>query len=409
MNKLKTILSNYLQGTKSLVSRNIIICICLNIVNTYGNQMKNAVRTLVGQQSLGLTPSVIGMAVSLFTLFGLLGRTPSGAIVDKLRHRLKYILAGAFLIRVLCWTAFGFVKDAVGYTVFFVIDGLIWSFIGTFLPAFMALAADRRVVGSGYAVMTAITQLVCSSARQVSITMYQNSGLIYSMGIAAGVSLLGVILSLLIDGEKLVAVSDQNIPRKKGFSLKDGLSGINVKMLPLAICQSIGIIVYAADRDFFQLYMANEGVPYLDMVTLGKTILSVVALITGILCDLIHPKYIIYTALLGQGISCLLWSSTSSELLRAGALVYQSTFFFSSAFRTFGSRCISKKEQGSLFSTLNVSDDIATLLGSAVLGVLIDLIGYRTSFRALGILVLADIILFFFVAKKYDQNALRED
>ena len=51
--KEKFSLKGYLGGLKTVFTRNGILIILINMINNYGNNMKNAFRSLIANQSLG--------------------------------------------------------------------------------------------------------------------------------------------------------------------------------------------------------------------------------------------------------------------------------------------------------------------------------------------------------------------
>ena len=65
MAKEKFSWKGYLAGLKSLLARNPILIIIIYSLNQYGNNMKNGFRTLVATKMLGLSPTVVGFALSV--------------------------------------------------------------------------------------------------------------------------------------------------------------------------------------------------------------------------------------------------------------------------------------------------------------------------------------------------------
>ena len=320
MAKEKFSWKGYLNGLKSLLARNPILIIMINAMNQYGNNMKNGFRTLIGSQTLGLTPAVIGFAISAFLITGLILRAPAGAATDTMRSKLKPILVIAMLVKGIIWISFNFISNAAGYYVLFVLDAVIWSFIGTLLPALMAISIDRRAMGSGYALMMGITSIVTASARSVGINLYNSKGLMTATLVAAATGVLTAVFACFLDTKK-VAVDDvrkADAPKKK----KGILAGVSVSMIPVALIAAMPIVLFNLESNFSQMYFNNLGFDYLTPTTVGGTINGILSIVMGVVCDIINPAVLIVIALLGQTAAPVMWTfSASPAIMSAGILI----------------------------------------------------------------------------------------
>ena len=83
----------WLQGCKSLLNINVLLIIALNVLNSYGNNVNNTIKALAGVQVIGLAPSVIGTAASVFTIVAFLFRSSYSNTIDKLRDKEQEVLA----------------------------------------------------------------------------------------------------------------------------------------------------------------------------------------------------------------------------------------------------------------------------------------------------------------------------
>ena len=115
-----------LNGLKSLATRNAVLAILLNITNQYTNNMRTSFRSLIGH-SIGLSGTAIGLAFSIFTIAAMFMRTPSGAVADNKRDKIKYILAGGFVVKAVVFAAFAFVKTPAMYYAVYIVDGALYS------------------------------------------------------------------------------------------------------------------------------------------------------------------------------------------------------------------------------------------------------------------------------------------
>ena len=401
MAKEKFSWSGFFAGLKTLLSRNALLIVAINIINQYSNNMKNGYRTLVGVRDIGLAPAAIGTAVSVFMIAGLICRAPAGSITDNLKSKLKYVLSGAMFIKAIVWLGFLFIKSPAAYYVLFFIDGITWSFAGTALPAVLALSVDRRAMGSGYAVMMGLTQVIGASARPLGISLYNN----YGIGRAAIVSVIiacaAAVLALFLDAGALVGNAPAGGPKgakKKGF-------GISMKVLPLALVAAMPIVLFNTESNFMAIFAEGEGLEYLAATTLGGSIAGILSIFVGVLCDIINPSLIIIVALLGEALGAFFWSiSSSSRILGIGIILYYTFRFYATPLRIMGMKSVSRDEQGALSSTMLLCNDAMSLICNPVVGALVGVMGYRGVFRLETFWTLAAVVVYIIL----DRTALKK-
>ncbi len=385
MAKEKFSWKGYLAGLKSLLARNPILIIIIYSLNQYGNNMKNGFRTLVATKMLGLSPTVVGFALSVFLITGLVFRTPAGAITDTLRSKLKPIIVVSFVLKGLIWIGFNFITNTVGYYILFFLDGVIWSFTGTMLPALMAISIDRRAMGSGYALMMGICNIVSASARSVGISLFNEKGLMTATLVAAATGILTALVACCLDTKKVAGTPAPGAgapkPKKKGI-----LAGISVSMIPFCIVAAMPIVLFNAESNFSQMYFNELGFDFLTPTTIGGTIYGVLSIAIGILCDIMNPAILITIGLLGQVVAPIMWAdSASPALMSAGLIIYYSTRYYGTAFRVLGMKAVSRSEQGAMSATMLLFNDIFSVACTSIIGVVVTAIGYEKMFLSLAV------------------------
>lgn len=407
MEKQKFNWAEFAKALRSLWARNPILIIIIYSLNQYGNNMKNGFRTLVGVKDVGLTPSLIGFALSVFMITGLLARAPSGAIADTMRSRLKALLAAAFVLKGVCWLGFTVVHTAPEYYALFCADAVIWSFTGTILPALLAVSIDRRAMGSGLALMMGICNIVVASARSVGISLYNEHGILAATLVAGATGLATAVVAMLLDTSKL---KDDGAPQKgPAPQKKKGLfAGLSVQMLPFALVAAMPIVLFNAESNFFQVYAESSGFEYLSATTFGGTIYGILSIAVGFLCDIINPALLIVIALIGQAAAPLIWANaTSSAMLGVGIVIYYSTRYFGTAFRVLGMKAVSRAEQGAMSATLLLCNDLFSVCCTSVLGVAITNVGYKSTFDGLFVWQILAVVLFVVLDKTF-MKRMRE-
>ncbi|WP_320957703.1 MFS transporter [Enterocloster asparagiformis] len=391
-------LKGTLNGLKSLATRNAVLAILLNITNQYTNNMRTSFRSLIGN-SIGLSGTAIGLAFSIFTIAAMLMRTPSGAVADNKRDKIKYILAGGFVAKAVVFAAFAFVKTPAMYYAVYIIDGALYSFITTLVPVILACSVDRKAMGSAYALYMGLMQVAISTARSFSVSIFNTEGQTTVALITAALSLTSVMVALCLDGSKLYvkrAAKKEGVPVKK----KGILAGLNMAMLPLAICCGLCIFPNTIDGNFTVLRAEAANFEYLGALTLGQTIYGVMSIVTGFLCDIVSPAILIIISLVGMiaGFGLMGIAATSTTFC-TGIMIYQICRYWNSPFKIIGMKAVANSEQGSFQATMLLVTDVVTIFASTLAGMVADAMGYSGAYL-LTVGVLAVNLILFLALKK---------
>lgn len=393
-------LKGWVSGLKSLLNINVILIICLNCLNSYGNNINNTIRGLAGSQTIGLSAAVVGSAVSVFTIVAFLFRSTYATTIDKLRDKLKVILLAAFIIRGGVFLSINIIGNAVGYYAFFAIDGFLSGFLGTTIPALIGMAVDRKAMGSGLAVMNCITQLVIAPARANAANWFRSEGLMFPSLIAAGCMLAAGVVCLFLKVNS-VPGRVQRGPAKPNAQKKGGLlSGISWKLAPFAIVSSVAVVFMGADKTFLNVYAEalNIGSEYTTYQTLGASMGSFISLAVGILCDIINPAILVYIALIGHATGMFLYSQSGNPaLFYAGIAIYAATKNMNDVFRILSLKVLGASQAGAASATIFFFNDLFTFTSSTILGIVAAKFGYQTMWFGLGCLGVFNILLFTYV------------
>ncbi len=366
----------FLEGFKTIFSRNAILIIAIYILSKYSNYMKNGFRTFVIVQDAGISKTVLGTMLSFFLLVALLFEAPSGHLCDSVRKKLKYILAAASVMRLVCWLGFILLKNVgVAYVIFF-IDGVLYAFMETSIPAILALSVDRKAMGSAYAVMMGLTKVFTASGKATGIGLYNAHGVATAALAAGAIACVGGVLALFLDSEKLANANGGNgwIVKKKASIL----NGICWKMLPLCLIANMAIVTFTGADNYFPLYATELGYDYLGAITLGNTIQGILDIFIGVLCDIFNPMIIVVIGLLGQVAAPFLWGSATTEsLVNLGTLIFYTSRVYGTAIRIVGMKAISSSEQGAFQATFMGAFNLFSIFSATLIGWAIDSFGYR--------------------------------
>lgn len=362
----------------SLFARNVLICFFINVINNYGNAMKNAVRSMIAAQDVGIDGTTLGVCLSLFTFAALVVRLPSGSVVDAFRDKLKKVLAIYMAIRAVIWALFGIVTSPLAYEVVFTLDGAINAFIATALPAFLALNVDRRAMGSAYAIFTGMSTVITGTARSAGLTLYQSSGRLAIMMLCVGFALAAGVLCLCIDSKKMLEIKTP-APKEKAKGLLALYSGgIHLKLLPLCLISAIPVLAFTAQNSYSQIWLADAGFEHMTIDSVGGSISGIIVIAVGFLCDFVPPAILALITLVGYSVFPIMMGVCTTQGMYSAALwIFYLTKFYHIPLRIVGMKCVTKAEQGSFSSTTLLAYDIIAVIGSPILGKLFDAYGFQ--------------------------------
>ena len=217
----------------------------------------------------------------------------------------------------------------------FIIDGLLWSFVGIFPYALLATFVDRKIVGTAFALCEGISFIVGSSARGLGAKMFTEMGATIPTYISFGIQLVGVIAIFFFDNERLKESAEEKrteekntpsadtLPVKQDNPLKKLIAMFSVAALPFAILNGAQYIVYQIDSSFLPYYAEKMSFDYLTPATTGGIIVGIIGIVIGILCDVVKPGYFVIFAFTGQMLfPFILASAETSAMFGAAVMMF---------------------------------------------------------------------------------------
>lgn len=393
---------SYLTSLKTLLTRNALLIIAVNILNQYGNLMKNAFRPLYATQFVGVSTTLFGTALSVFLIASILCRPPAGAPIDSRHSILKNVLSVALALKGACWLCFAFVSNAGLLYVAFAVDGIIYAFCGTALPALLALTIDKKAIGGGYAIMMGVSNVITANARATGISLFNDYGVGLATGIAALTAFLGAALAFCISTKKILEAVKQD---SSGSPTGKRVGGFAIRLLPMAIVGAMPIVMYNGETNFLQLQAESAGFDYLNTLTLAASCDGVITVIVGFLCDMLNPTIFVKIGLAGSIVGALLFSSAdSSALFSFGIMSYYCTQFFDPALRITGMKLVAKSEQGSFQAMMIFCNDALSIVCNPLLGFIVGMFGYRAMWGGICIWLIAAFIGFLLLDRFFLQK-----
>lgn len=351
---------------------------------------------------LHASTSQSGLATGIFIIGALIGRILTGSIIDSFGRRkvlflglalfiltslLYYVNAGiAFLLltRLLHGIALGMASTATG------------TVIAAIIPA------ARKGEGIGYYSMSTTLATAIGPFLGLYLTRIASYTTIFSFCLALGV--------ISFAGAFFVRVTESNTggttTEPRGFRLS---SLIEPKALPIAIVVLMIGFGYSSVLSYINFF-AKEN----NLVSAASFFFIVYAVsilvsrpFTGRLMDTKGENYIMYPAFVIYGAGMLLLSSAhiGVVLLLAGVLIGLGFGNMQSTTQAIAVKSTSPNRMGLATSTFFIFLDAGLGFGPYVLGMIIPLTGYRTLYAAMGVLMLAMVVAYYFLHGKKAASA----
>jgi len=385
---------------KSIFTRNVILILLIQLVQGFSSNM---VGGFVGLEAkgMGLTAAFIGICASLYTFGGLLMRAPAGLATDTGKKRL--VLVGALFLRSLVFLLYGFCgKSSIMYAVLRTLHGFTWSFVGVALPAVMAMMVDKKIMGTTYAVFSALNSFSRGLARPLAMNLYKNFGSKTVALVTFSVGIASVLLALCLD------FNDPNLkPARVKKASINPLNGIAWRFVPLCAISCLAIFAYQADNVYTPLIAEERGLDITAALAIGAGISTVWSLVVGVLCDIINTRLLTILLLTLYGIgTVMIGRSTSAGMFFVCYIIFIIGSKYGSAVRIEMMKNAEKSEQGAVSATNLLFNDIYATIAGTLIGVIATKTNYETAFIVAGALpVLSAVVFIFFGRQLFPKKA----
>ena len=402
-----------IHGFRSIACRNSILIMIIFSLNSFSVNMKNAVRTLVGLNSVGLSPAMVGVLGSIFTLVGFLIRTPAGSLSDTARNRLKSILIGAFAFRVLTYIGWGYVTNTATLAAIYVLDAITWAFIGVACPALLAISVDRKVMGSAYAIYSGLSQFVASFGRPLALSIFNNAGQQAFGWAAAAIGIIPMILACFLDNKAIIATTADKPAEHTTAKInpfKKLLAGFNMVALPFGIVTSLPVVAVSMENQYVPAMAEISGLSYLAAETAGSSLNGISRIVLGVLCDFVNPSILVVIIIGSMAVSLFgIALAQTSLVLSIACFVFKFCVCWAVPLNIAAMKLIPKSRQGSLFATTGLVSDAMSFVASTVVGISITNFGYSRSFMGMGVAVGIGVIIYIFTWVHYRRHPVTLD
>ncbi len=383
---------------KDIFSRNLLLILLIQTFSDCSLSWANSFINM-GATAAGISVAAVGVASSVYSIVALIGRMPAGALADSEKKRIALI--GAIAVRtilILFLGTFGMNGD-MNFIVARGLYGLGWCLVGIILPAIVAMLVDKKVFGTTYAFLGIVQDLAQNYSKAGGVKMYQTFGMVPALLVAAGFAVVAILLTLLLDmnDEKFRLAT----PKKKRGG---GLKALNLKYVPVCLMLSGVVLGWSAHNQFNNVIAEERGIDIASILVITGTVAAFVKVVASILCDFIHPKFVLF----------FLYVCLGAGILVTGHAYTYGTFLVAELLCTIGrsySRIISiflfkncdPTEKGSVHATNYFCTDILSMIVGAVLGVILGNLGYQSGYDVIGFFTLAVAVVFILFGSKLMQ------
>ena len=358
--------------------------------------------------ALGSSEAVAGLIMGFFTITALISRPLAGIVIDS-KGRRYVLLIG---IATICVTSFGFSLSSAVMMIFIIrsIQGAGFSAFTTSAATIVAdvLPRDRLSEGIGYYGVS--FNIAMSFGPGLMLFMRDILGY-SSIFVATGIiSLLGFAVGSFIKYEKKQPKTEQPAekkPRKLSFSTMFEKSAIPGGLVLILISFPNGLV-----QTFLVKYsetMAISGIGLYFTFNSGFMILS--RLVAGKLCDRfgVHRALPPGLFLIFGGLLLIAFAKSLAYFLIAGSMLGFGYGVLFPTIQAFVMRSVPLNRRGAASATYYCSQDLGRGSGSIIGGLMVQVIGFSTTFALYSLFIVGAFFMFQFVLRKHITKNVCEE
>jgi MFS family permease len=345
--------------------------------------------------------SQAGLVTGIFIVGSLIGRLVIGRFIESIGRRKTLFIGIIFFILTLLLY---FVNlDITFLLITRLLHGIAGGMVGTATGTIVAqvIPSTRKAEGIGYFSMSATLATAIGPFIGLYMTQHTDFQMIFIFSLVLGV--ISLITAFFVDVPQLEGLVKPT--ETKGFKLSNY---IEPKALPIAVITLVVAFCYSSVLSFINFYAIE-----IDLVSAASFFFLVYSIavllsrpITGRLMDLKGANFIMYPGLVifAVGLFLLSTANMSATLLLAGVLIGLGFGNMQSSTQAVAVKLTPPHRMGLATSTFFIFLDAGLGFGPYILGFIIPLTGYSTLYVILGVVVLATIVLYYFLHGKQENR-----
>lgn len=388
--------------TKKLWTKDFIIVSAINFLVTLVFYLLMVTISVYAVEEFSASTSEAGLVTGIFIIGALIGRLLTGRIINKYGN--KKILFIGLIVFTLTTILYFLINSLPFLMINRLLHGIGLGIASTATGTIVAqiIPAERRGEGVGYFSLSATLATAIGPFFGIYLKQHTTFEVIFGFCLALGfVSFLTAFLLKLQTDIQPAAVKSES----KGFKI----SGfIEPKALPIAIIAMIAALCYSSVLSFITFY--SEEIHLVEAASFFFVVYAAAILIsrpfTGRLLDLKGSNIIMYPCLLlfALGMLLLSFADNGFTLLLAGAIIGFGFGNVQSTTQAIAVKVTPPHRIGLATATFFIFLDAGFGIGPYILGMIIPLTGYRNLYLMMAIMVLALILLYYFLHGKNDSS-----
>lgn len=350
-----------------------------------------------------VSESQAGLVTGIFIIGTLIGRLFIGRMITSIGNK-KMLYFG--LIFFILTSLLYFIH--AGITVLLItrlLHGIALGMASTATGTIVAEVIPGERKGEGIGFFSMSITLATAIGPFIGIYMSQHTSFESIFGFCLALGMISFIISLFVN------IPEVSKPPKEVASKKWKLSEfLEPKAFPIALVVILLSLGYSSVLSFINFYAIE--IDLVDTASLFFVVYAIAILVsrpfTGRLMDVKGANSIMYPAfiLFGAGLLLLSTVANSISLLLAGVLIGLGFGNMQSTTQAIAVKMTPPHRMGLATSTYYIALDAGLGFGPYLLGFVIPLTGYSTLYIIMGVMVLATIILYYFLHGKKENSIL---
>jgi MFS family permease len=342
---------------------------------------------------------IAGLASGIFIIGILTGRLGAARIIEDIGSR-KVLIAGTLFFIVTSASYLAAINIPLLITVRF-LHGFAYGVASTATGTIVAkiIPDTRRGEGIGYYSMSQILATALGPLLGIMLSRHVNFQIIFI--VTAIIAAIGFGISFVVSEPTSMAPKKDPMKAAKSFQISDFLE---FRAIPISIIVLIVGFAYSVVLTFMSLYSKQlhleEAASFFFLVYAITVIVS--RPFSGRLLDVRGASFVVYPCLFIFAIGMFSLSQTNHgiTLLLAGAVIGLGYGNFLSCGQAISIIGAPRHRLGLATATYYIFLDVGFGLGPYLFGSLVPFIGYRGLYLMMTIMILATIVLYYFLFRK---------
>jgi MFS family permease len=340
--------------------------------------------------------SVAGLVAGIFIIGALIGRLGTGRIIEDIGSR-RVLFVGSILFIIataLYFAAINLPLLIITRLLHGIAFGVVSTATGTIVV--QIIPQSKRGEGIGYYSMSAILALALGPLIGIFLIQHTNFTIIFIFNLV--LACISFAISLAVSEPTYKSSGRGQVKAAKSFQITNYLE---LKAVPISIIALVTCLSYSAIIPFMSLYAKQLHLE--ETASLYFFVYAVTVLVSrpfsGRLLDVKGENFVMYPCffIFAAGMLLLSQANQAITLLAAGVLIGLGFGNFFSLAQAISIKVVPLHRLGLATSTFFIFTDLGLGAGPFLLGSLIPFTGYSGLYLLMTIMILATIILYYFL------------